>query len=66
LLSVLNGCLAIKNLESDGRAAHLEASRNCVYGAVGLDEQIQHPASRRMTDGPMPLRFSGRNGRNYW
>ena len=36
----------------DGRAAHLEMSRNRVDGAVGLDEQIQHPATRRMTDGP--------------
>src|SRR6266513_3033564 len=36
----------------DGRAAHLEMSRNRVHGAVGLDEQIQHPPSRRMTDCP--------------
>jgi hypothetical protein len=36
----------------DGWAAHLEMSRNRVHGAVGLDEQIQHPASRRMTDCP--------------
>src|SRR5262249_30557835 len=36
----------------DGRAAHLEVSRDRVDGAVGLDEQIQHPATRRMTDRP--------------
>ena len=36
----------------DGRAAHPEMSRNRVDGAVGLDEQIQHPATRRMTDCP--------------
>ena len=36
----------------DSRAAHPEMSRNRVHGAVGLDEQIQHPATRRMTDRP--------------
>jgi hypothetical protein len=36
----------------DGWAAHLEASRNRVHGAVGQGEQIQYPASRRMTDCP--------------
>ena len=34
----------------DGRAAHLEMSRNRVDGAVGLDEQIEHPATRGMAD----------------
>src|SRR5207245_8046040 len=36
----------------NGWAAHLEMSRKRVDGAVGLDEQIQHPASRRMADCP--------------
>src|SRR5262249_39717597 len=36
----------------DGRAAHLEVLCNRVHGAVGLDEQIQHPATRRMADCP--------------
>jgi hypothetical protein len=36
----------------DRRAAHREVPRNRVHGAVGLDEQIQHPATRRMTDRP--------------
>jgi hypothetical protein len=36
----------------DGRAAHPEVSRNRVHGAIVLDEQIQHPAPRRMTDRP--------------
>src|SRR5262245_43240249 len=30
----------------DGRAAHLEMSGNRVHGAVGLDEEIEHPATR--------------------
>src|SRR5262245_2951066 len=34
----------------DGRAAHLEMTRNRVDGAVGLGEEIEHPASRRMAD----------------
>ncbi len=36
----------------DGRAAHLEVSRKRVHGAVGLGEQIQHPAARGMADCP--------------
>jgi len=34
----------------DGRAAHLEMPRDRVDGAIGLDEQIEHPATRRMTN----------------
>jgi hypothetical protein len=39
----------------DGWTAHLEMSRNRVDGAVGLDEQIEHPATRRMTDCPKDI-----------
>ena len=34
----------------DGRAAHLEMSRNRVDRAVGFDEQIEHPPPRGMAD----------------
>src|SRR5262245_6029119 len=34
----------------DGRPAHLEMSRNRVDGAVGLDEEIEHPATRGMAN----------------
>ena len=34
----------------DGWAAHLEMSRNRVDGAFGLDEDVEHPAPRRMAD----------------
>jgi hypothetical protein len=34
----------------DGRAAHLEMTRNRVDGAVGLGEEIEHPAPRGMAD----------------
>src|SRR5688572_3956436 len=34
----------------DGRAAHLEMSRKRVDGAVGLDEEVEHPAPCRMAD----------------
>ena len=37
------------------RSAHLEMPRNRVDGAVGRDEQIQHAASRGMTDGPKDI-----------
>jgi hypothetical protein len=36
----------------DGWAAHLELSRNRVDRAVGLEKEIEHPATRRMTDCP--------------
>jgi hypothetical protein len=36
----------------DGRAAHLEVFRNRADGTVSLDEQIQHSATRGMTDCP--------------
>jgi hypothetical protein len=35
----------------DRRAAHLEMPRNRVDGAIFVDEQIEHPATRRMPDG---------------
>ena len=34
----------------DGWAAHLEMSRHRVDRAVGLEEEIEHPATRRMAD----------------
>src|SRR5262245_46252757 len=34
----------------DSRAAHREMSRNRVNGTVGLDEEIEHPATRGMAD----------------
>jgi len=34
----------------DGWAAHLEMSRNRVHGAIGLKEEIEHPASRGMAN----------------
>ena len=39
----------------DGWAAHLEMSRNRVDGAVGLDQEIKHPATRGMADGPKDI-----------
>src|SRR5207302_9891772 len=42
----------------DGRPAHLELSRNRVDGAVGLEEEIQHPATRGMADGPKDIRLA--------
>ena len=39
----------------DGGAAHLELSRNRVDGAVGLDEEIQHPATRGMAYCPKDI-----------
>ena len=34
----------------DGRATHLEISRKRIDGAVGLDEEVEHPATRGMAD----------------
>lgn len=42
----------------DGGAAHLEMSRNRVDGAVGLDEEIEHPATRGMANRPKDIRFT--------
>ena len=41
----------------DGWAAHLEMSRNRVDGAVGLDEQVEHPPARGVADGSEHIRF---------
>jgi hypothetical protein len=40
----------------EGWTAHLELSRNRVHGAVGLDKEIQHPATRKMANGPKDIR----------
>jgi hypothetical protein len=42
----------------DGWAAHLEMSRNRVDGAVGLNEQIEHPAARGMANCPKDILFA--------
>src|SRR5258708_3787637 len=42
----------------DGWAAHLEMSRNRVDGAVGLDKEIQHPATRGMANCPEDIRLA--------
>ena len=42
----------------DGWAAHLELSRNRVDGAVGVEEEIQHPATRGMANCPKDIRFA--------
>ena len=42
----------------DGWAAHLEMSRNRVDGAVGLDEQISHQATRGMANYPKEIRLA--------
>ena len=48
----------------DGRAAHPEMSRNRVHGAVGLDEEIEHPATRGMANCPKDIRLAiGRHHR---
>ena len=39
----------------DGGPAHLEMSRNRVDGAVGLDEEIEHPATRGMANCPKDI-----------
>src|SRR5262249_50246219 len=41
-----------------GWAAHLEMSRNRVDGAVGLDKEIEHPATRGMANCPKDTRFA--------
>jgi hypothetical protein len=33
-------------------------SRDRVDGAVGLDKQFEHPATRRMADSPKDIRFA--------
>jgi len=42
----------------DGWAAHLEMSRNRVDGAIGLDEEIEHPATRGMANCPKNIRLA--------
>ena len=42
----------------DGWAAHLELSRHRVDGAVGLDKEIQHPATRGMANCPKDIRLA--------
>src|SRR5438128_9644185 len=42
----------------DGWAAHLELSRNRVDGAVGLEEEIEHPATRGMANCPKDIRLA--------
>ena len=42
----------------DGWAAHLEMSRIRVDGAVSLDEEIEHPATRGMANCPKDIRFA--------
>src|SRR5579863_3629049 len=42
----------------DRRAAHLEMSRNRVHGAVGPEEEIQHPPTRGMTDRSEDIRLA--------
>ena len=42
----------------DGRAAHLEMSRNCVDRVVGLDEEIEHPATRGMANCAKDVRLA--------
>src|SRR5262249_24209878 len=39
----------------DGWAAHLEMSRNRVDGTVGLDKEIEHPATRWIADRPKDI-----------
>src|SRR5262249_19752390 len=42
----------------NGRPAHLEMSRNRVDGAVGLEEEIEHPATRGMANCPKDIRLA--------
>jgi len=42
----------------DSWAAHMEMSRNRVDGAVGLEEEIQHPATGGMANCPKDVRFA--------
>jgi hypothetical protein len=46
----------------DGWAAHLELSRNRVDGTVGQGEEIQHPATRGMTNGPKDILLALESG----
>ena len=39
----------------DGWPAHLEMSRDRVDGAIGHDEEIEHPATRGMADSPKDI-----------
>src|SRR5580704_2128018 len=45
----------------DGWTAHLELSRNRVDGAVGLDKEVQHPATRGMANCPKDIRLAIRS-----
>jgi hypothetical protein len=45
----------------DGWAAHLEMCRKRVDGAVSLDEEIKHPATRGMADRPKNIRLALRS-----
>src|SRR5207302_5809697 len=42
----------------DGWAAHRELARNRVDRAVGLKEEIEHPATRGMADCPKDIRLA--------
>ena len=42
----------------DGWAAHLEMSRNRVDGAVGLDKEVEHSATRGMANCPKDIRLA--------
>jgi hypothetical protein len=42
----------------DGWAAHLETSLDRVHGAIGLDEEIEHPAARGMARCPEDIRLA--------
>src|SRR5467141_4134702 len=42
----------------DGWAAHREMSRNRIDGAVGLNEEIQHPATCGMANCPKDIRLA--------
>ncbi len=43
---------------AEGWAAHLEMSRNRVDGAVDLDWEISHPATRGMANCPEDIRLA--------
>jgi hypothetical protein len=46
----------------DRRPAHLEMSRNRARGAVGLGEEIEHPAPRWVADRPKNIWLAIRSG----
>jgi hypothetical protein len=54
----------------DGWAAHLEMSCNRVYGALGLKEEIEHPATRGMANCPKDIRLAigshQHESRRFW